>query len=121
MLNKFNVKEVGSLEERIVHLAMDEGLKLLKASLESNAVLTNVFLCGQLRPYPFQPIEVPLWMISRLTLKSVFERETLVYGDYPKNVRHLVKERLPIFTKEERRLLKGSFDLLASIIILKIW
>ncbi|PQQ12123.1 beta-glucosidase 24-like isoform X2 [Prunus yedoensis var. nudiflora] len=47
MLNKFNVKEVGSLEERIVHLAMDEGLKLQKASLESNAVLTNVFLCGQ--------------------------------------------------------------------------
>ncbi|CAL2249980.1 unnamed protein product [Prunus armeniaca] len=73
MLSKFNVKEVGTLEERIVHLGMDEGLKLLKASLESNAVLTNVFLCGQLTPYPFQPIEVPLWMISRLTLKSVLE------------------------------------------------
>ncbi|KAM5556253.1 hypothetical protein ABKV19_023910 [Rosa sericea] len=44
MLNKFNVKEVGSLEEKVVHLGMDEGLKLLKASLESNSVLTNVFL-----------------------------------------------------------------------------
>ncbi|CAL2241314.1 unnamed protein product [Prunus armeniaca] len=37
MLNRFNVKEVGTLEERM-------GLKLLQASLESNAVLTNVFL-----------------------------------------------------------------------------
>ncbi|PQQ04812.1 uncharacterized protein Pyn_35156 [Prunus yedoensis var. nudiflora] len=44
MLNRFNVKEVGTLEERMVLLGMDEGLKLLKASLESNAVLTNVFL-----------------------------------------------------------------------------
>ncbi|ONI24176.1 hypothetical protein PRUPE_2G228600 [Prunus persica] len=43
MLNRFNVKEVGTLEERMVLLGMDEGLKLLKASLESNAVLTNVF------------------------------------------------------------------------------
>ncbi|CAL2241310.1 unnamed protein product [Prunus armeniaca] len=56
MLNRFNVKEVGTLEERMVLLGMDDvcipkllstfrtGLKLLKASLESNAVLTNVFL-----------------------------------------------------------------------------
>ncbi|XP_008245590.1 PREDICTED: uncharacterized protein LOC103343727 [Prunus mume] len=44
MLNRFNVKEVGTLEERMVLLGMDEGLKLLKASLESNAVLTGVFL-----------------------------------------------------------------------------
>ncbi|BFG38125.1 hypothetical protein CerSpe_243990 [Prunus speciosa] len=81
MLNKFNVKEVGTLEERIVHLGMDEGLKLLKASLESNAVLTNVFLCGQLTPYPFQPIEVPLWMISRPTLKSVLEHLEIGEGN----------------------------------------
>ncbi|KAL6128289.1 hypothetical protein ACLB2K_071644 [Fragaria x ananassa] len=44
MLNKFNVREVGSLEEKVVHLGMDEGLKLLKASLESDSVLTSVFL-----------------------------------------------------------------------------
>ncbi|KAM5556254.1 hypothetical protein ABKV19_023911 [Rosa sericea] len=44
MLNKFNVKEVGSLEQKVVNLGMEEGLKLLKASLESNSVLTNVFL-----------------------------------------------------------------------------
>ncbi|KAL5569139.1 hypothetical protein UlMin_025714 [Ulmus minor] len=44
MLNKFNVKEVGALEERIVSLKMDQGLKLLHASLRSKSVLTNVFL-----------------------------------------------------------------------------
>ncbi|KAI8539937.1 hypothetical protein RHMOL_Rhmol09G0221700 [Rhododendron molle] len=44
MLNKFNVKDVGALEERVVDLGMPEGLKLLKASLHSKKVLTNVFL-----------------------------------------------------------------------------
>ncbi|KAL5569141.1 hypothetical protein UlMin_025716 [Ulmus minor] len=44
MLNKFNVKEVGALEERTVSLGMDEGLKLLKASLQTKNVLTYVFL-----------------------------------------------------------------------------
>ncbi|PQQ04809.1 uncharacterized protein Pyn_35153 [Prunus yedoensis var. nudiflora] len=44
MLNKFNVKEVGALEEKVVNLGMEEGLKLLKASLETSAVLTKVFL-----------------------------------------------------------------------------
>ncbi|XP_004301037.1 PREDICTED: beta-glucosidase 27-like [Fragaria vesca subsp. vesca] len=32
------------------------------------------------------------------------------YGDYPKVMRHLVKERLPCFTEEEKSLVKGSFD-----------
>ncbi|KAK9913404.1 hypothetical protein M0R45_037222 [Rubus argutus] len=40
VLNKFNVKKVGALEEKVVNLGMEEGLKLLKASLECNAVLT---------------------------------------------------------------------------------
>ncbi|PQQ12359.1 protein-tyrosine-phosphatase MKP1 isoform X2 [Prunus yedoensis var. nudiflora] len=44
MLNQFKVKEVGALEEKVVDLGMDEGLKLLKASLETSTVLTNVFL-----------------------------------------------------------------------------
>uniref|UniRef100_A0A2N9HJ06 DUF674 domain-containing protein n=1 Tax=Fagus sylvatica TaxID=28930 RepID=A0A2N9HJ06_FAGSY len=38
------VKEVGALEEKVVDLDMDEGVKLLKASLLSNSVLTDVFL-----------------------------------------------------------------------------
>ncbi|KAF7132235.1 hypothetical protein RHSIM_Rhsim09G0159200 [Rhododendron simsii] len=44
VLRKFDVKEVGALEERVVHLGMPEGLKLLKASLHSKTVLTSVFL-----------------------------------------------------------------------------
>ncbi|GMI80682.1 hypothetical protein like AT3G09110 [Hibiscus trionum] len=48
MLNKFNVKEVGALQEKTVHFGMDEGLKLLKCSLQSKEVLTSVFL-GKMR------------------------------------------------------------------------
>ncbi|KAI9156489.1 hypothetical protein LWI28_007529 [Acer negundo] len=44
MLNKFNVKDVGALEERVVDIGINEGLKLLKASLECKNVLTGVFL-----------------------------------------------------------------------------
>ncbi|KAK7270085.1 hypothetical protein RIF29_22984 [Crotalaria pallida] len=44
MLNKFNVKEVGALQEKVVELGMAEGINLLKASLESKSVLTTVFL-----------------------------------------------------------------------------
>ncbi|KAL4291876.1 hypothetical protein GQ457_14G023170 [Hibiscus cannabinus] len=44
MLNKFNIKRVGALKERVVHLGMNEGLKLLKVSLQSKSVLTSVFL-----------------------------------------------------------------------------
>ncbi|KAM5585219.1 hypothetical protein ABKV19_004555 [Rosa sericea] len=44
LLNRFNVKDVGTLEEKVVDLGMNEGVKLLKESLQSKAVLTNVFL-----------------------------------------------------------------------------
>ncbi|XP_057734794.1 uncharacterized protein LOC130950302 [Arachis stenosperma] len=44
MLNQFNVKDVGVLKETVVQLGMKEGLKLLKASIESEMVLTTVFL-----------------------------------------------------------------------------
>ncbi|CAN0897991.1 hypothetical protein LINGRAHAP2_LOCUS19446 [Linum grandiflorum] len=44
LLNKFNIQQVGSLEEKVVELGMDQGLNLLKASLQSKTVLTNVFL-----------------------------------------------------------------------------
>ncbi|KAI8021468.1 hypothetical protein LOK49_LG03G03389 [Camellia lanceoleosa] len=46
LLNEFSVKEVGALQERVVYLGMDEGLKLLKASLQSKTVLTSVLLCN---------------------------------------------------------------------------
>lgn len=44
MLNKLGVKDIGSLMERTVNLGMEEGLELLKASLQSNMALTDVFL-----------------------------------------------------------------------------
>ncbi|KAJ4958354.1 hypothetical protein NE237_025465 [Protea cynaroides] len=44
MLNQFNVREVGSLEEKCVDLGVDECLAILKASLQSKTVLTDVFL-----------------------------------------------------------------------------
>ncbi|XP_058772024.1 uncharacterized protein LOC131645842 [Vicia villosa] len=47
LLNKFNIKEIGTLQEKVVELGMAEGIKLLKASLESKMVLTSVFLKKQ--------------------------------------------------------------------------
>ncbi|KAM4104567.1 hypothetical protein ACJW30_06G168100 [Castanea mollissima] len=44
LLNSFNVKDLGALEEKVIHLGIDEGVKLLKASLRSKNVLTDVFL-----------------------------------------------------------------------------
>ncbi|GFQ05220.1 hypothetical protein PHJA_002666100 [Phtheirospermum japonicum] len=46
LLNKFNVKEVGALEEKVVNMGMTEAVKLLNASLQSKKVLTDVFLKG---------------------------------------------------------------------------
>ncbi|KAF7833956.1 beta-glucosidase 24-like [Senna tora] len=36
--------------------------------------------------------------------------EPLVFGDYPKSMKDLVKGRLPCFTQQEKILMKGSFD-----------
>ncbi|KAF8030945.1 hypothetical protein BT93_D0207 [Corymbia citriodora subsp. variegata] len=44
LLNKFNVKEIGHIEEKVVSLGIDEGIKLLRASFYSKKVLTDVFL-----------------------------------------------------------------------------
>ncbi|KAF3786999.1 hypothetical protein EJ110_NYTH23750 [Nymphaea thermarum] len=38
--------------------------------------------------------------------------DPLTKGDYPPSMRSLVGSRLPIFTKEEAQLVKGSFDFL---------
>ncbi|KAG8369631.1 hypothetical protein BUALT_Bualt14G0033700 [Buddleja alternifolia] len=43
LLNRFNVEE-SALEEKVVNLGMDQAIKLLKASLQSKTVLTDVFL-----------------------------------------------------------------------------
>ncbi|KAJ4809929.1 hypothetical protein LUZ62_022495 [Rhynchospora pubera] len=44
LLNKFQIKDLGSLEERTVGVGFEEGLKLLKVSLQSKTVLTDVFM-----------------------------------------------------------------------------
>ncbi|XWS07821.1 hypothetical protein CRYUN_Cryun41cG0024500 [Craigia yunnanensis] len=43
LLNRFNVKDVCSLEEKTITFGMDEAVKLLKASLQSKTVLTDIF------------------------------------------------------------------------------
>ncbi|ESW14703.1 hypothetical protein PHAVU_007G010300 [Phaseolus vulgaris] len=44
LLNKFNVKEVGALQEKVVVLDMEQGVNILKFALQSKKVLTDVFL-----------------------------------------------------------------------------
>ncbi|MFS7961502.1 hypothetical protein Hanom_Chr08g00715841 [Helianthus anomalus] len=44
LINKFGVKDLSQLEEKNVSFGKDEGLRLLKASLKTNKVLTTVFM-----------------------------------------------------------------------------
>ncbi|XP_048566682.1 uncharacterized protein LOC125546469 [Triticum urartu] len=44
LLNTFAVKDLSALQEKTVQLGYDEGLEILKASLQSKTVLTDVFL-----------------------------------------------------------------------------
>ncbi|RCV24718.1 hypothetical protein SETIT_5G108200v2 [Setaria italica] len=44
MLNTFAVTDLGDLQEKTVKLGYNEGLAILKASLQSKTVLTDVFL-----------------------------------------------------------------------------
>ncbi|CAL2249977.1 unnamed protein product [Prunus armeniaca] len=58
VLQKFNVKGIDALQVKEVDLGMQEGLKLVKASLESNTALTNVFLGKkQHKLFNFGPLE----------------------------------------------------------------
>ncbi|GAU12164.1 hypothetical protein TSUD_01300 [Trifolium subterraneum] len=44
LLNKFNFKHVGTLQEIVVEFGMDECVELIKTSLKSKMVLTSVFI-----------------------------------------------------------------------------
>uniref|UniRef100_A0A8R7TSV2 Uncharacterized protein n=1 Tax=Triticum urartu TaxID=4572 RepID=A0A8R7TSV2_TRIUA len=44
ILNTFGITDIGSLQEKTVQLGYAEGLEMLKASLQSKTVLTDVFL-----------------------------------------------------------------------------
>ncbi|KAK2405610.1 hypothetical protein QL285_054828 [Trifolium repens] len=44
LLNNLIIKEIGTFQEKVVEMGMDEGITLLKASLQSKMVLTSVFI-----------------------------------------------------------------------------
>lgn len=44
LLNRFNIKQIGDVEEKTIKIGMDEAVKLLKVSFQSKTVLTDVFL-----------------------------------------------------------------------------
>ncbi|KAL6847929.1 hypothetical protein ACP4OV_022057 [Aristida adscensionis] len=50
LLNAFAVRDIGDLQEKTVQLGYNEGLGILKASLQSKTVLTDVFLGGNKGP-----------------------------------------------------------------------
>ncbi|KMZ73209.1 hypothetical protein ZOSMA_150G00080 [Zostera marina] len=43
-LNKFQVKDVGFLEEKTIRVGVDEYVKILKVSMQSTTILSDVFL-----------------------------------------------------------------------------
>ncbi|KAK9059761.1 hypothetical protein SSX86_020465 [Deinandra increscens subsp. villosa] len=44
LLKGFKIKDLDAVEEKVVHMGMTEGLELLKHSLNSKTVLTDVFV-----------------------------------------------------------------------------
>ncbi|KAL5711081.1 hypothetical protein ACHQM5_021574 [Ranunculus cassubicifolius] len=44
LLNKFNIENVSLLQEKVVGLGMEQGLQILKTSLQKKNVLSQVFL-----------------------------------------------------------------------------
>nr|GMD01989.1 DUF674 domain-containing protein [Ipomoea batatas] len=84
VLNKNNIKDFSSLTVKEVHLGFDEGLKVLKAALHTDSVLTTVFLpktvmvameeCGMtfkssITKFPRDP-DMELWFTSLITVPS---------------------------------------------------
>ncbi|KAF5467236.1 hypothetical protein F2P56_017083 [Juglans regia] len=61
LLNDLNAKEVGAIEEKVVEFGMDEGVKLLAASLQSKTVLTDVFMS---RPSEIIGLDIPMFKIK---------------------------------------------------------
>ncbi|MBA0749995.1 hypothetical protein Gotur_028126 [Gossypium turneri] len=49
MLHKFNIKQLDALEEKVVNVGTTEGVEILKASLWSETLLTDVFLAQKAR------------------------------------------------------------------------
>ncbi|KAB2010566.1 hypothetical protein ES319_D10G247700v1 [Gossypium barbadense] len=49
LLYKFNIKQLDALEEKVVNVGTTEGVEILKASLWSDTLLTDVFLAQKAR------------------------------------------------------------------------
>ncbi|KAB2010562.1 hypothetical protein ERO13_D10G220060v2 [Gossypium hirsutum] len=47
LLDKFNIKDVNDLEEKTIGVGVNEAVELLRASMQSKTVLTDVFLGGK--------------------------------------------------------------------------
>ncbi|MBA0749992.1 hypothetical protein Gogos_003861, partial [Gossypium gossypioides] len=47
LLDKFNVKDVNDLEEKTIGVGVNEAVELLRASMQSKTVLTDIFLGGK--------------------------------------------------------------------------
>jgi beta-glucosidase len=67
------------------------------------AMLHSLVLLGPLKVFLFLRISNVMLLLNRYI-------EPLTFGEYPKSMRELVKERLPIFSKEEKKMIKGTFD-----------
>ncbi|MBA0696972.1 hypothetical protein Goari_003489 [Gossypium aridum] len=47
LLNHLNIKDAGDLEEKVIAVGANEGVELLRASMQTKTVLTAVFLGGK--------------------------------------------------------------------------
>ncbi|MBA0725704.1 hypothetical protein Golax_022268 [Gossypium laxum] len=47
LLNYLNIKDAGDLEEKVIAVGANEGVELLRASMQTKTVLTAVFLGGK--------------------------------------------------------------------------
>ncbi|XP_038683079.1 beta-glucosidase 24-like [Tripterygium wilfordii] len=92
-------------------LAHAHAAKLYKEKFQKNqGGQIGISLVGQyFEPYSDSP-EDKAAQKRALDFNLGWYVEPLVFGDYPKIMKELVKDRLPVFTEEEKGLLKGSSD-----------
>lgn len=58
----------------------------------------------------FSPAKTFTRLITIIMLKFTRFIHPLVYGEYPKTIQNIVGNRLPKFTSEEVKIVKGSID-----------
>ncbi|KAF5743701.1 beta-glucosidase 12-like [Tripterygium wilfordii] len=92
-------------------LAHAHAAKLYKDNFQKNqGGQIGISLVGQYyEPYSDSP-EDKAAQKRALDFSLGWYVEPLVFGDYPIIMKELVKDRLPVFTEEEKMLLKGSCD-----------